>query len=235
MTSSATPLALDHCRFAVVDVETTGSSAERSGRILEIAVAILEAGTIHLAYEAVLDPGTRIPAWVTSLTGITEAQVMGRPRFAAVAAEFLHALEDGVFVAHNARFDWRFLAAECAAAGVPPPRGAPLCTVRLTRRLVPELRRRGLDHVAAFFAVDNPARHRAFGDALATAHVLRALLRRAAERGIGTLEQLIEFNDRPRHKTTRNAERGTEMEGRSGLDVPVAVPSSPIRVPRSDL
>jgi len=52
------------------------------------------------------------------------------------------------------------------------------------RRLAPELRHRGLDHVAAFFGIENPARHRAFGDALATAHVLRALLERARERGV---------------------------------------------------
>jgi len=208
MTCSAAPLALDRCRFAVVDVETTGTRAERGGRILELAVAVLEAGTIHLAYEAVLDPGTRIPAWVTGLTGITEREVAGRPRFGDVADEFRRVLADGVFVAHNARFDWRFLAAECVAAGVPAPAGAPLCTVRLTRRLVPELRRRGLDQVAAFFAVDNPARHRAFGDALATAHVLRALLGRAAERGITTLADLIDLHDRPRHGKVRSAEWG---------------------------
>src|SRR5439155_11258550 len=96
-----------------------------------------------------------------------------------------------LFVAHNARFDWRFLAAEYALAGVPAPGGKPLCTVRLTRRLVPELRHRGLDHVAAFFGIENPARHRAFGDALATAHVLRALIGRARERGVETLEDLV--------------------------------------------
>jgi DNA polymerase-3 subunit epsilon len=233
MTSSATPLALDHCRFAVVDVETTGTSAERGGRILEIAVAILEAGTIHLAYEAIIDPGTRIPAWVTSLTGITEGQVRGRPRFVDVAAGFLHALEDGVFVAHNARFDWRFLAAECAAAGVPAPAGAPLCTVRLTRRLVPELRRRGLDHVAAFFAVDNPARHRAFGDALATAHVLRALLDRAREHGVQTLEQLMELYDRPRHRV-RNAECGVRNVSANVEVRTTSHSNSAFRIPHSE-
>ena len=209
MTSSATPAPLEHCRFAVVDVETTGTQAERGGRILELAVAILEGGTIHLAYECVLDPDTRIPVWVTRLTGITERQVIGRPRFAQIAADVQYALAGAVFVAHNARFDWRFLAAECVGAGVSPPAGAPLCTVRLTRRLVPELRRRGLDDVAAFFAVDNPARHRAFGDALTTAHVLRALLGRAAERGVRTLEDLVDLHNRPRHRPSRIADVGS--------------------------
>jgi DNA polymerase III subunit epsilon len=211
MTSSATPLPLEECRFAVVDVETTGARAERGGRILEIAVAILERSTVHLAYEAILDPGTRIPAWVTGLTGITERHVLGRPRFAQVAGAIQLALADGIFVAHNARFDARFLAVECVAAGVAPPEGAALCTVRLTRRLVPELRRRGLDHVAAFFAVENPARHRAFGDALATAHVLRALLQRARERGVETLAQLWDLHDRRRHRA-RKADVGSPVD-----------------------
>ena len=192
---------LARCRFAVVDVETTGARVERGGRVIEVAVAILEDGTVHLAYQALLDPLTAIPPWVTRLTGITERDVAGRPRFADVAADLRRALEDGVFVAHNARFDWRHLAAEWTAAGVPGPRGAPLCTVRLTRRLVPELRQRGLDSVSTFFGVQNPARHRAFGDALTTARILRALLGRAAERGLETLEALVDLHDRPRHRT----------------------------------
>src|SRR2546426_5278948 len=226
MTSSLGPESLQHTRFAVVDVETTGVRAQRGGRILEVAVAILEGGTIHLAFEALLDPGTPIPPWVARLTGITEGLVAGRPRFADVAAGLGQALDAGVFVAHNARFDWRFLAAECAAVGVPAPGGRPLCTVRLTRRLVPELRHRGLDHVAAFFGVENPARHRAFGDALATAHVLRALVGRARERGVETLEQLIELHDRPRHKL-RIADPGSRV-GRPPFESPIRNPQSEI-------
>ncbi len=240
MTSNpaAPPLPLEHSRFAVVDVETTGGRAQRGGRILEVAVAILEAGTVHLGFTSLLDPGTPIPAWVVRLTGITDAMVAGRPRFVDVVPGLGHALDAGVFVAHNARFDWRFLEAECTAAGVPPlpplsPGGKPLCTVRLTRRLVPELRRRGLDQVAAFFGIENPARHRAFGDALATAYVLRALLGRACERGVETLEQLIELHDRPQHRM-RNAEcevrniRG-EVEPRANSHV-----NSAFRIPHSE-
>jgi DNA polymerase-3 subunit epsilon len=184
----------------VVDLETSGVRLERGGRIVELAVAILEGGTIHLAWHALVDPGTPIPPWVTRLTGITDGLVAGRPGFAELAPALARALEAGVFVAHNARFDWRFLAAECALAGVPAPTGAPLCTVRLTRRLVPELRHRSLDDVARFFEIANPARHRAFGDALATAGVLRGLLVRARERGVTTLEQLVDLHTRSRHR-----------------------------------
>ena len=210
MTSSAVPppLPLELCRFAVVDLETTGS-APPGGRVLEVAVAMLEGGTVHLAYHTLLDPGVSVPAAVVRLTGITDQLVAGRPRFADVAAGLARMLEDAIFVAHNARFDWRFLAVECAAAGVPAPQGPPLCTIRLTRRLVPELRHRRLEQVAAFFGVENSARHRAFGDALTTAYILRALLGRAAERGVSTLEELRDLHDRTRHKKMRNAECGT--------------------------
>src|SRR3989442_692859 len=85
-----------------------------------------------------------------------------------------------------------------------------------------------------FRRVENPARHRAFGDALATAHVLRALVGRARERGVETLEQLIELHDRPRHAKTRKAEPGTRniiecLQGRTTFP-----DSSAFRVPPSD-
>jgi DNA polymerase III epsilon subunit-like protein len=201
MISDGGSVELARCRFAVVDVETTGARPERGGRIIEVAVAILEDGTVHLAYEALLDPESPIPLWVTRLTGLTARDVTGRPRFPDVAADLRRTLEDAVFVAHNARFDWRHLAAEWAAAGVSGPGGTPFCTVKLTRRLVPELRHRGLDQVSAFFRVENPARHRAFGDALTTAYVLRSLLGLARDRGVETLDDLVELHDRPRHRS----------------------------------
>lgn len=200
MISDAGAVELTRCRFAVVDVETTGARPERGGRIIEVAVAILEDGTVHLAYEALLDPGSPIPVWVTRLTGLSQRDVVGRPRFQDVAPGLRSTLEGGIFVAHNARFDWRHLACEWTAAGVSGPSGRPLCTVKLTRRLVPALRHRGLDQVSAFFGVENPARHRAFGDALTAAYVLRALLGLARDRGVATLDDLLDLHDRPRHR-----------------------------------
>jgi DNA polymerase III subunit epsilon len=227
MTCSAAPRPLERCRFAVVDLETTGSAPPGGqGRVLEVGVAVLEGGTVHLAYDALLDPRMPVPVAVMRLTGITDQMVAGRPTFAAVAPALGRVLEDGIFVAHNARFDWGFLAGECAAAGVPAPRGSPLCTIRLTRRLVPELRHRRLEQVAAFFGVANPARHRAFGDALATAYILRALLGRARDRGVETLEQLVELHDVSRHKL-RIANFGLRI-GRPPLESAIRNPQSEI-------
>src|SRR5438552_16675508 len=112
MTSCPASESVEHARFAVVDVETTGVRAQVGGRILEVAVAILEGGTVHLAFEALLDPGTPIPPWVARLTGITDGLVVGRARFGDIVAGLGRALDAGVCVAHNARSDWRFLPAE---------------------------------------------------------------------------------------------------------------------------
>src|SRR5256886_14814041 len=176
MTSSAVPppLPLALCRFAVVDVEATGS-APPAGRLLEVAVAMLEGGIVHLAYDALLDPGMPVPTAVARLTGITGQMVAGCPQFADVAPRLGRVLEDAIFVAHNARFDWYWLAGECAAAGVRAPRGAPLCTIRLTRRLGPELRHRRPGQGGAVFGVQNPAPPRAVGGALPTGYLPRAL------------------------------------------------------------
>src|SRR2546425_13347750 len=93
MTSNpaAPSLPLEHSRFAVVDVETTGGRAQRGGRILEVAVAILEAGTVHLGVTSLLDPGTAIPPWGVRLPGITHDKVAGGPRFGDVVPRPGHA------------------------------------------------------------------------------------------------------------------------------------------------
>jgi DNA polymerase III subunit epsilon len=86
-------------------------------------------------------------------------------------------LGGAVFVAHNASFDWRFVGAELQRAGM-PLKGQSLCTVRLARKVVPEVRSRSLDSLTWFFNIPVDQRHRAYGDVVATAEVFRRLLDR---------------------------------------------------------
>jgi DNA polymerase-3 subunit epsilon len=99
-------------------------------------------------------------------------------------------LEGHVFVAHNAAFDWRFLSMEVERATGRRLEGISLCTVRMLRRLVPELRRRNLDAVAAHYGIEITARHRAGGDAVATAKVFIKLLEAARRHGCATLDDV---------------------------------------------
>jgi len=176
--------------YAVVDVETTGMRARGPDRVTEIAVVHVDGAGTAVAFESLIDPGRPIPPRITALTGIDDAMVKGAPRFEDVADEVLAALAGRVFVAHNARFDLSFVRAELERARDVVWRPPLLCTVRLARRLVPELPRRNLDAVLQFYGIEIERRHRAAGDALATAEVLRRLLDRARERGIGSWADL---------------------------------------------
>ncbi|NIM51120.1 MAG: hypothetical protein GTN62_11030 [Gemmatimonadales bacterium] len=193
---------LSSCTFAVVDVETTGSRPGRGDRVTEIAVVTLSAGEIEVVLDTLVNPEKPIPRFVSSLTRITDDMVQDKPTFDEIADQVLGVLAGRVFAAHNARFDWGFLSREVRRTRDLALEGPRICTVRLARRLIPGLRSRGLDSVAAYFGVEITDRHRARGDALATARILQHLLARAEERGAVTLDDLRELGRRGRRKKT---------------------------------
>ncbi|MFN2570679.1 MAG: PolC-type DNA polymerase III [Gemmatimonadales bacterium] len=179
--------ALDACRYAVVDVETTGVRAFSGDRIMEIAVVRLD-GTI--AFHSLVNPGIPIPQFVASLTGIDAAVVRKAPPFEDIVDDLLAALEGCVFVAHNARFDWAFVSTEIERARGLLLQGPRVCTVRLARRLLPDLPRRNLDWVSGYFGIEIEGRHRAVGDAVAAAKCLGRMLRMARDDGATCLADL---------------------------------------------
>jgi DNA polymerase-3 subunit epsilon len=198
---------LDEIAFAVVDVETTGMRAGERDRITEIAVVLVHRGRREVVLDSLVNPGRPIPPAICAITNITNDMVRQAPAFAEVADQVLAALAGRVFVAHNARFDWNFVNAEVRRARDLALDGPRLCTVRLARRLVREVRSCGLDSLTHHFGFDNPARHRALGDALVTADLLARLLRLAHEEGARTLQDLtlIEARRIARRRARRQA------------------------------
>ena len=183
-------LLLADLRYAVVDVETTGGGVHRGHKMTEIAIVEVAGGQIVDRWSTLLNPGRSIMPIVERLTGITAAMVDSAPFFEHVAPEVAERLEGRIFVAHNAGFDRGFVRAELVEAlGEAPPLPS-LCTVRMTRGLVPKLRRRNLDAVCQHYGVRIEGRHRAWGDALATAQVLVKLLDVASGQGIMDLDTL---------------------------------------------
>jgi len=181
---------LEDCAFAVVDVETTGMRAAGPDRITDIAVVLVHGARRELVFESLVNPGVPIPPRIAALTGITDEMVRKAPDFCEVADQVLGVLAGRVFVAHNARFDWGFVTAEVRRARDLSVMATRVCTVRLARRLLPELPSRSLDSLSYHFALENQARHRAAGDALVTAQLLERLLLLARERGVRTLADL---------------------------------------------
>jgi len=181
---------LSECVFAVVDVETTGLSAGNGDKIVEIAVVAATKTTVQLVFESLVNPERPVGEFTSSITQITDEMVKEKPTFPEIADDVLAALAGRVFVAHNVSFDWGFVSRELRQARDLTLEGPKLCTVDLTRRYVKGLRRRNLDSVSQYFGVEIDERHRAAGDAVATARVLQRLLDLAQDTGAVTVNDL---------------------------------------------
>lgn len=201
---------LEECAFAVVDVETTGTRTGGADRVIELAVVVVHGARRELIYERLVNPGRALPRIVSALTRITDRDLAAAPTFDEIADEVLAALAGRIFVAHNVRFDWGFLSAELRRTRGLELQGPRLCTARLARRLVRGAESCGLDWLGQYFDLDNPARHRAGGDAWATAQLLERLVVMARGDGARTLDDLERLQARrPRHhrKKRKDAER----------------------------
>src|SRR6266700_3605618 len=137
------------------------------------------------------NPGTAIPEQVAELTGISDAMVASAPPLATVLAGFLSFAQGCVLTAHNAPFDVAFLTAACKACELSWPEFKVLDTVELAHRVLgeEEVADCKLATLATHFNARIKPRHRALPDALATADVLTALLRRLAATGVSTLPE----------------------------------------------
>lgn len=179
--------------FVVVDLETTGAKAP-PGRITEVGAYRVSQGRIVAEFQTLVNPEMMIPPFIVHLTGITDAMVKGAPLFAEVADTWLDFVGDAVLVAHDAQFDVRFLNHELARI-FPGQRMAnpQLCTVTLSRRVVPGLLNYRLHTVAEHFAIPIYNRHRAAGDARATAEIFIHMLDRLDQHGVRYLSEARRF------------------------------------------
>lgn len=160
-------------KYAIVDIETTGGIATRD-KITEIAIVLYDGEKVIDQYQTLVNPERSIPPYISNMTGITDDMVAEAPLFYEVAKEIVLKTEGAVFVAHNARFDYGFLKEEFARLGYAYTRKQ-LCTVRLSKTMLPQLRSHSLDSLIKHFSLTVDKRHRALDDALATTEVFRLL------------------------------------------------------------
>ena len=151
--------------LVILDVETTGANPVYD-RVTEVGLIEVECGRRVAEWSTLVNPGTRIPPAIQSLTGITDDMVALAPSFAEIAQHLLGQLEGKLLVAHNARFDYGFLRNEFRRAGLRYSSRV-LCTVKLSRRLFPHESRHNLDALMARHGLACESRHRALGDARA--------------------------------------------------------------------
>jgi len=159
--------------FAIVDIETTGGSADQNG-ITEVAIRIWDGNEVIEKFSSLINPGIPIPLSIQNLTGITNEMVSGAPRFEEIAEPIYHLLKDSVFVAHNVHFDYSFLHHSLGKYGY-ELRTKKLCTVRLSRKILPGLPSYSLGRISDYFSIPHSSRHRADGDADATVLLFKKL------------------------------------------------------------
>lgn len=162
--------------YAIVDIETTGGYAENH-RVTEVAIIHHDGLHITHRFQTLINPGRRVPLFITGLTGITNEMVREAPLFEDVAGEIYEQLKERVFVAHNAHFDYGFLKKELEESGISWS-SKKLCTVKLSRKIFPGLDSYSLGRLAESLGITIEDRHRAGGDAEATARIFDLLLKR---------------------------------------------------------
>lgn len=160
--------------YAIVDIETTGSYAAGNG-ITEVAIVITDGKEILHFYETLVNPHQSIPYFIQSLTGINNEMVAHAPSFNEVAGQIFELLQDKVFVAHNVNFDYSFLKHHLADAGYDFD-ARKLCTVRLSRKILPGLKSYSLGKLCMQVGINLANHHRAGGDAMATADLFKMLV-----------------------------------------------------------
>lgn len=162
--------------YAIVDIETTGSHAGSNG-ITEIAIVLHNGSEIEGRYETLINPGYPIPRYVSYLTGITNEMVASAPSFSDVCTAIYRLLKDRVFVAHNVNFDYSFIKHSFGKCNINWS-ARRLCTMRLSRTVFSGLPRYGLDALCDSLNIAISNRHRAGGDADATAILFDMILKK---------------------------------------------------------
>lgn len=160
--------------YAIVDIETTGGNAG-TGSITEIAIIISEGQKIIHSYSSLVNPMQPIPLFIEKLTGISNELVKDAPVFGQIANEVFELLQDKVFVAHNVNFDYSFVSHQLAQHGF-KLQSRKLCTVRLSRKIFQDLPKYSLGQLCRSLGIEIKDRHRALGDAEATAVLFHRLL-----------------------------------------------------------
>ena len=164
--------------YAIVDIETTGGHASANG-ITEIAIYVHDGSKVTRHFKTLINPGQKIPLYITALTGISNAMVATAPLFDEKAQEIYDILNENIFIAHNVNFDFSFIKHQLKTCGY-ELNVKKLCTVRLGRKIYPGLPSYSLGNLCRHLRINIEDRHRADGDAKATVILFEKLLQQGA-------------------------------------------------------
>ncbi|QOP55450.1 helicase C-terminal domain-containing protein [Lacticaseibacillus paracasei] len=164
--------------FAVVDLETTGTSVKDGDRMIQFGCALMQHGKIIQTISQLVNPDRSVPVAIQRLTGLDPNRLVAAPYFEEIAKTLHQLLTDTVFVAHNVNFDYPFLNAEFERVGLPKLQLAAIDTVELAQILLPEISSFRLPDLTSYLQIEHDNPHQADSDAISTAKLLRQLAAR---------------------------------------------------------
>ncbi len=176
--------------FCIVDIETTAGNPT-NGQIIELGAVKIKNGQIIDEYESLVNCA-EIPKHIQNLTKITPNMLINKPDLQTVLEEFKIFLEDSVFVAHDIKFDYKYISESFTKFDLGKLENRKLCTIDLAKRTI-DTHRYGLDHLRDLLEIDVELHHRALSDAKSTLEVFNKSISRLPE-DINTTEDLIKFS-----------------------------------------
>lgn len=182
--------------FVVFDLETTGAKVPPC-RITEVGAYRIKNCQVTEEFQTLVNPEMPIPRFITQLTGISDDMVRDAPRFSEIVHDLLEFIGDSILVAHNSGFDMRFLNHEISRVFGSYKLANPcLCTVQLSRKLLPDITNHKLKTVAEHYSIDLVNHHRASADAFATAHIFVNLIASLRSNGVNDLGSVRKMSSR---------------------------------------
>lgn len=165
--------------YCIIDIETTGGSAQQGSRIIEIACIVFDGHKITERFQSLINPEQNIPWFITNLTGINNEMVAHAPRFFEIAQKLVKITDGKIFVGHNVQFDYGFVRKEFESLGYNYERET-FCTCKSARKLIPGFPSYSLGRLAQSLGIYMPNHHRAEDDALATTEIFKRLINSAS-------------------------------------------------------
>jgi len=191
-------------KYCVIDIETNGSKPGTS-QVIEIGAVMVENGQIVDSYETFVECAF-LPEYITKITGIEPLDLIDAPTRKEALIGLRHFMEDAVFVAHNANFDYSFLNASFERFGLGNIGNPKLCTIELAKRTF-ESERYGLAYLIDFLEIETATHHRAFSDAVCAAKVMEKSLENIPKY-VCTTDDMLRFSTSSKKERRLKKEEG---------------------------
>jgi len=187
-------------KYCVIDIETNGSKPE-TAQVIEVGAVMVQNGEVIDRFESFVECAF-LPEYITKITGIIPEDLANAPTRVEVLTKLRIFLDDAIFVAHNANFDYGFLNHSFDRFGLGSIGNQKLCSIDLSRRTI-KSERYGLAYLSDSLDLGEHIHHRAFSDAMTTANLL-ALTFKNLPPYVQTTDELLRFSISSRKERTNS-------------------------------